>query len=236
MRLNPSDQERRYKEQGINQNKDNTNTNNINGKFEISVIANCINNSFENVNNSAMKDTDNMKEITKKNIDSNKQIKESTEKDVRRNEKIIRNVSENCKNAPFEKILENNKANFKCNFENDLKHLRKKNMHKIVVGQLNIISIQNKFDHLMVAVSGNIDILLITETKIDSTFPVNQFYLNGYNVPYRNDRNTNGGGILVYIRDDIRSRIIKCENLPISFEGLVVELSFNLKKWLLICP
>ena len=108
-------------------------------------------------------------------------------------------------------------------------------MRKIVVGQININSIRNKFDHLMAAVSGNIDILLITETKIDSTFPINQFYFNGYNVPYRNDRNTNGGGILVYIRDDIRSRITECENLPSSFEGLVIELSFNLKKWLLIC-
>ena len=64
LKLNPSDQERRYKEQVVNQNKDNTNTNNINGKFEISVIANCINKSFENINNNAMKDTDNMKEIT----------------------------------------------------------------------------------------------------------------------------------------------------------------------------
>ena len=109
------------------------------------------------------------------------------------------------------------------------------NMHKIVVGQININSIRNKFDHLMAAVSGNIDILMITETKIDSTFPVNQFYLNGYNVLYRNDRNTNDGGILVYIRDDIRSRIIESENLPSSFAGLVIELSFNLKKWLLIC-
>ena len=40
-----------------------------------------------------------------------------------------------------------------------------------------------KFDHLMAAVAGNIDILLTTETKIDSIFPVNQFYLNGYNIP-----------------------------------------------------
>ena len=31
------------------------------------------------------------------------------------------------------------------------------------------------------------------------------------------------------------SRIIECENLPSLFEGLVIELSFNLKKWLLIC-
>ena len=52
----------------------------------------------------------------------------------------------------------------------------------------------------MAAVSGNIEILLITETKIDSTFPVNHFSLNGYNVPYRNDRNTNGGGIGLYSR------------------------------------
>ena len=71
--LSPSDQERRYKEQIINQNKDNTNTNNINWKFEISVIANyCINNNIENINNNAMKDTDNMKEITNKNVASNK--------------------------------------------------------------------------------------------------------------------------------------------------------------------
>ena len=171
LKLNPSDQERRYKEQVINQNKDNTNTNNING----------ISNNFKNINNSAMKDSDNMKEIINKNIDSNKQIKESTEKDVRRKEKIICNASENCKTAPFEKISENDKTNFKCNFENILKNRRKKNMHKIVVGQININSIRNKFDHLMAAVSGNIDILLNTETKIDSTFPVNQFYLNGYN-------------------------------------------------------
>ena len=37
----------------------------------------------------------------------------------------------------------------------------------------------------MAAVAGNIDILSITETKIDSAIPVNQFYLNGYNVPFR---------------------------------------------------
>ena len=165
---------------------------------------------------------------------SNKQIRESTEKDVRRKEKNIRNVSENCKNAPFKKISENDKTNFKCNFENDLKILRKKNMHKIVVGQININSIRNKFDHLMAAVSGNIDILLIIETKIDSTFPLNQFYLNGYDVTCKNDHNTNGDGILVaYLvafGGIFRSRIIECENLLSSFEGLVIELSFNLKK------
>ena len=82
-----------------------------------------------------MKDTDNMKEITNKNVDSNKQIRESTEKDVRRKEKIIRNVSENCKNAPFEKISENDETNFKLNCENDLKFLRKKICVKLLWGK-----------------------------------------------------------------------------------------------------
>ena len=56
-------------------------------------------------------------------------------------------------------------------------------MHKIVVGQININSIWNKFDHLMAAAAGNIDILLTTKNKIDSTFPINQFYLNGIAYP-----------------------------------------------------
>ena len=56
-------------------------------------------------------------------------------------------------------------------------------MHKIVVGQININFVRNKFDSLMATVAENIDILLTTETKIDSTFPVNEFYLNGYNIP-----------------------------------------------------
>ena len=178
-----------------------------------------------------------MKEIIKKNVDmeSNKQIRKNTEKDVRTKEKVVRNFSENYKNASLEKISENDKTSFKCNFENYLKFLRKENTHELVLGQINITSIRSQFDPLMAAVARNIDILLITETKIDSTFPVNHFYLNGYNVPYRHDRNTNGSGILVYVRDDIRLRITECENLPSSFEVLVIELYFNFKKWLLVC-
>ena len=39
-------------------------------------------------------------------------------------------------------------------------------MHKIVVGQININSVGNKLDLFMTAVAENIEILLITETKI----------------------------------------------------------------------
>ena len=56
-------------------------------------------------------------------------------------------------------------------------------MHKIVVGQININSVRKKLYLPMATVAGNIDILLVTETKIDFTFLVNQFDHNGYNIP-----------------------------------------------------
>ena len=42
----------------------------------------------------------------------------------------------------------------------------------------------------------NIDILVILETKIDKSFPENQFSIDGHNLPYRIDRNQDGGGLL----------------------------------------
>ena len=58
----------------------------------------------------------------------------------------------------------------------DLKSLRIRNLNKIVVDHLNINSIRNKFDFLAHQVKGNIDILIISETKLDETFPSSQFF------------------------------------------------------------
>ena len=55
-------------------------------------------------------------------------------------------------------------------------------------------------------IQDNIDILLVSETKLDDTFPVGQFYIDGYLTPYRFDRTSRGCGILLYIREDIPSR------------------------------
>ena len=68
---------------------------------------------------------------------------------------------------------------------------------------MNINSVRNKFDLLSDIIKNNIDILMISETKLDSSFPNGQFQIHGYSEPYRLDRNGNGGGILVFIREDI---------------------------------
>ena len=42
-------------------------------------------------------------------------------------------------------------------------------MNRLLVVNLNINSISNKFDQLKLFVQGKVDILVITETKLDST-------------------------------------------------------------------
>ena len=46
----------------------------------------------------------------------------------------------------------------------------------------------------MIIPSGNIDILIIGESKLDDTFPSSQFLIDGYAEPFRRDRNVQGGG------------------------------------------
>ena len=67
---------------------------------------------------------------------------------------------------------------------------------------------------------------MISETKLDDSFPARQFLIDGYTSLYRVDRSGKGGGILMYVREDIPSKII-----PIHFpntESYFLEI--NLKK------
>ena len=65
-----------------------------------------------------------------------------------------------------------------------LKLLKMKYCDNITIAQLNINSIRNKFDHRSI-VQGYVDILIITEAKLDSTFPTSLFMIDGYTIPYR---------------------------------------------------
>ena len=105
-------------------------------------------------------------------------------------------------------------------------------MNRLIIGYLNINSISNKFDQLKLFVQGKVDILIVTETKLDSTFPTSQFVISGYSEPYRFDRNRNGGGVLIYIREDIPSKLL-ADKLRHDIEGIFVELNLRKKKWLL---
>ena len=114
-----------------------------------------------------------------------------------------------------------------------LNKLRSTNPSKILIGQLNINSIRHKFDMLADIISGKIDIFLITETKIDESFPTNQFTVPGYTPPFRRDRTVNGGGLLLYIREDIPSKLLTSFECEDDFETILVEINLHKVKWLI---
>ena len=68
-----------------------------------------------------------------------------------------------------------------------------------IIGHLNINYIRNKFRCLCDMLSNNTDILLISETKLNDSFPIGQFLMNDYHVPFRKDRTDKGGGLFYYI-------------------------------------
>ena len=68
-----------------------------------------------------------------------------------------------------------------------LKNLRVSYPNNIITGHLNIISIRNKFEMLPLSIAQYVDILMLSETKLDSTFPSIQFLINGFSVPHRLD-------------------------------------------------
>ena len=104
-----------------------------------------------------------------------------------------------------------------------LENIKLKSNHRLVIENLNINSVSNKFDNLKLIIQGKIDILVITETKTDSTFPLNQFAIQVYWKPYRFDRNRNEGGAFMYVREDIPSRELKIHNTPEDIESIFIE-------------
>ena len=74
---------------------------------------------------------------------------------------------------------------------------------------------------------------MISETKVDDSFPGGQSFLDGFGTPYRQNRNRNDGGIMLYIRNYIPAKVVSTDDMPI--ESFYVVLNFRKKKWLLIC-
>ena len=72
--------------------------------------------------------------------------------------------------------------------------------------------------------------LIVTETKLDPSFPSGQFLIDGFAKPFRRDRNKNGGGVMIFIRDDIPSKEIKVNFLHSDIECLFIELNIRKAK------
>ena len=109
-----------------------------------------------------------------------------------------------------------------------LNELRLKNINKLVICHLNINSLYNTFDQLKLIIKNKVDILVIIETKLGSSFPDSHFIIDGFRQPYRLDRNEDYGGVMIFVSEDIPSKLIRKHTLPDDVEGMFIEI--NLEK------
>ena len=101
------------------------------------------------------------------------------------------------------------------------------------MAHLNINQIIGKYNALKEIIQGYLDILAISESKLDQSNPTNVFDMKGYTQPFRRDRNKNGGGILVYVREGIPCRELKVKSGAENLEGIFIEINLRKTKWLL---
>ena len=76
----------------------------------------------------------------------------------------------------------------------------------IIIAHLDINSIRNKFDTLDNIIKA-FDIFLISESKLDNTFLINQFAIGGYKV-FRRDRKRFESGLILYINENIPLNLV----------------------------
>ena len=116
-----------------------------------------------------------------------------------------------------------------------MRGVRMKYTNNLITAHININSIRHKFENISTLFDESIvDLFVITESKLDDSFPNAQFYTEGYKL-YRKDRNKNGGGIMFYVRSDIPHRTrpdLECKSSHV--ESLVIEAHIKNDKWLYV--
>ena len=115
---------------------------------------------------------------------------------------------------------------------NTLQEIKIKNANRSIIGHLNVNSLRNKFEMLEEIIKYKIDIFLIFVTKRDSSFPRGQFIIQGYNTPFKLDRNQSGRGLLLYVHEDIPCKTLNEYNREKPIGNFFVEINLRSRKWL----
>ena len=69
------------------------------------------------------------------------------------------------------------------------------------------------------------NILMVSETKLNSSFPETLFRIEGNAPSFRYERKSNGGGILLFVKEGVPAKIISITPLK-DFKGVFVEINF----------
>ena len=71
-----------------------------------------------------------------------------------------------------------------------------------MIRYLNINSFRNKIVHLReIILELSLDYLVLSEIKIEQSFPTVQFYIKGYETRARRDRGKHRGGLIKFVKN-----------------------------------
>ena len=124
----------------------------------------------------------------------------------------------------------------------DLQILRKNRLKYPLISYFNKNSLRNKIIDVREVIGKlSLDYFVISETKLDKSFPSAQFNISNYKIRNRRDRDKNGGGLIEFVRKGFITRRLRdyetqicetiCSEFTVSKKGhpLIIILSFSLK-------
>ena len=108
---------------------------------------------------------------------------------------------------------------------------RCKNLKNVVLGHLNVSSLRKKFVAVEELIKKKTDVCLISEAKVDESFPNQQFKINGYKM-FRKDRDRFRGGLMFYVNEQICSKVLSLDSIPVDIELILLEFTVKNERWL----
>ena len=91
---------------------------------------------------------------------------------------------------------------------------------------------QNKITNLKTIFKDlSLDYFVLSETKLDESFPTGQFTLEGYAIWIRNDRDKYGGGLIEFIKNGFICKTIP-EYTSDKIECICSEFTISKSKWI----
>ena len=129
------------------------------------------------------------------------------------------------KNPEVPKLSKSTKSKPELSGITNIKKIGSVIIYNVIISTHSINALSSKLDDL--PNSEMFDISIIRETKVDYVYLISQFHLDGYSMQYKLDRNGNGGGVIIYVREYIPSNFLRKYLFQNDIEGRFVEINFS---------
>ena len=158
-----------------------------------------------------------------------------------------KSINEECKKKKdrFNDNFENNvntenylsdEINVNCDYyTNDEFSSKVSTIYGFSVIHFNCRSIKANFNNLqdyLLSLVRKFDIIALTETWLNETDNVNDFYMEDYNIAYTNRKNKRGGGVLIYVSKSINFDLVDNMSLVVDdiLEVITIKIVYEKEK------